>query len=123
MQKELILWTKKLLIILAFAIILYGIYITSSIIITLLAAGFLTLLITPLVEKWKKYHIPEWLTVIVVYAVIILLASIVIGTIIPIIINYLMELARQITHWASTAQDTYIRYGIDGFSMPNWLKN
>lgn len=123
MQKELTLWIKKLLIILVFAVILYGIYTTSSIIITILAAGFLTLLITPLAEKWKKYHIPEWLTVIIVYSIIIFLASIAIGSIIPIIINYLVELARQITHWASTAQDTYIHYGIDGFAMPKWIKN
>lgn len=113
MSKEILLWIKKLIALLIFVVIIYGIYLTSTTIIIMLSAGFLTLLIIPLVDKWKKYHIPEWLTVSFVYIVILFLTGIVVGTIIPIIINYLTEVTKQIVHWASTAQDTYLRYGIE----------
>lgn len=123
MSHEIKLWIKKLIATGLFLLIIYGMYVTSSIIILLLSAGFISLLIIPLVDKWKKYKIPEWLTIAVVYFIIILLATIVVGTIIPIIINYLSEMVKQIVHWANTAQDTYIRYGIHGFNLPNWLEN
>lgn len=123
MSHEIKLWIKKLIATGLFLLIIYGMYVTSSIIILLLSAGFISLLIIPLVGKWKKYRIPEWLTIAVVYFIIILLATIVVGTIIPIIINYLSEMVKQIVHWANTAQDTYIRYGIHGFNLPNWLEN
>lgn len=123
MSHEIKIWIKKLIATGLFLAILYGMYITSSTIIMFLAAGFITLLITPLVEKWKKYHIPEWLTIVVVYLIILLLATIVIGTIIPIIINYLADIAKQITKWSMWAQQNYSRYGIHGFDMPNWIKN
>lgn len=122
MQKEIILWIKKLVVTAIMAGIAYGMYLTQDTIIMLLSAGFLTLLIIPLVEKWKKYHIPEWLTVIVVYLTLVTMATIVMVSIIPIVINYFMNIVTQITHWSQTAQDTFLRYGIQGFNLPDYLE-
>lgn len=88
----------------------------------LVVAGFFTILITPVVEKGKKYHIPEWLAIVFVYLILVLLASIVTVSVLPIIVNYLGELVQQVTHWSTSAQDTYFRYGIRGFNLPHWIE-
>lgn len=72
----------------------------------------MALLITPLVDSWKKYKIPEWLTIIIVYLGIITLAVVVIGTIIPIIINYISNVVTQLRDWATSAQQIFINEGI-----------
>lgn len=112
MSNEISLWIKKLAVTAIMVTIGYGIYLTRSTIIMLVVAGFLTILITPLVEKWRKFHIPEWITIVIVYVTIILLATIVAVSIIPIVIDYFASIIRQITHWANTAQETYSHYGI-----------
>ena len=123
MSNEISLWIKKLAVTAIMVAIGYGIYLTSNTIIMLGVAGFLTILITPLVEKWRKFHIPEWITIVVVYIAIILLATIVAVSIVPIVIDYFASIIRQVTHWANTAQDTYLHYGIRGFNLPDWLEN
>ena len=89
MSVEIQLWIKKLFATLIFFGICYGAYLVQSTIFLIVIAGFLTIMITPLAEKWKKYKIPEWLTVVVIYFVIILLASIIVGTLIPIILKFI----------------------------------
>ena len=123
MTNEISLWIKKLAVTAIMVAIGYGIYLTSNTIILLGVAGFLTILITPLVDKWRKFHIPEWITIVVVYITIILLATIVAVSIVPIVIDYFASIIRQVTHWANTAQDTYLHYGIRGFNLPDWLEN
>lgn len=123
MSQEITLWIKKLIVTGLLIALCYGMYLTLDIIILLLIAGFLALLITPLVEKWKQYHIPEWLTVVTVYVSFLLLATIVVIAILPIIINYISGLITQVTHWTNTAQETYARYGIQGFNLPTLVED
>lgn len=122
MQNEIILWVKKLIATAIFIFVAYAIYLTQDTIVLLLTAGFLTLLITPLVDKWKKYKIPEWITVIFVYFTLVFLATVVMVSIIPIVINYLVNIVEQVTHWSQTAQETFSRYGIAGFNLPDFLE-
>lgn len=68
------------------------------------------MLIIPLVDKWKKHKIPEWMTVAIVYIILILMASIVVITIIPIVTNYVTGVISQVTRWSITAQETYQNY-------------
>lgn len=123
MSTELKLWIKKIIVLLLFAALLYGIYHTIDIVIMILTAGFITLLISPLVDKWKRYKIPEWLTVSIVYIIVVSLIVLIIGLIAPIIINYMSDLSHQVLAWSNTAQETYSRYGIHGFNLPRWLEN
>ncbi len=122
MQNEIILWIKKLIATAVVIFIAYAIYLTKDTIVLLLTSGFLTLLITPLVEKWKKYKIPEWITVVFVYFLLIFLATVVMVSIIPIIVNYLVNIVEQVTLWSQTAQQTFTRYGIAGFNLPDFLE-
>lgn len=81
-------------------------------------AGFLAMLMIPLVQKGKKYHLPEWITIATIYILIILLVVIVIGAIIPIVLNFLANLVNQVTSWTNHLQSVYEQYGIKGFQLP-----
>lgn len=122
LSQEILLWIKKIITLAIILIIFYAIYLSGDIILTLCMAGFITLLITPLVNKWKKYKIPEWLTILIVYAIIMALAMIVIGTVIPIIANYLGDLTKSVAEWSTTAQKIYTEQGISGFHLPGWIE-
>lgn len=122
MSPEIQLWLKKLFATLLFAIGLYGLYLSYSIFSLLFIAAFLAVLIIPLVDYLKKYKIPEWLTIIFVYCALIIIAGVVLGTIIPIIITYVSGLITQIIQWSTEAQAVYMREGLAGFNLPQWLE-
>lgn len=123
MSKELELWIKKIITLWIIIIICYWIYKTKDIFSMLLISGFLTLLITPLVEKWKKYKIPEWLTICFVYVCMIFLIAVVFAAIIPIIINYLVSVTTQIINWSREAQEIFSQKWISWFNFPSWIEN
>ena len=54
MSSELILWTKKILILIAIFAIGYLVYMMQSLIIVLLISGFITILISPLIDMMEK---------------------------------------------------------------------
>ncbi len=123
MNTELQTYAKKVFLTLGIAVLVYGAYRTQNTLIMLVISGFFTILITPLVEKWKKYRIPEWLTIVIVYIGILLVASIIVGTIIPIVINYVSNVINQITTWSNQAQEIYMREGLDGFHLHPYIQN
>jgi hypothetical protein len=61
-------------------------------------------------------------TVIGVYIVIFLLGSIVIGTLIPIIINYVTDTASVVINWVNSAQSVYMTQGITGFHFHPYIE-
>lgn len=121
-HSELSLWTKKLLILIGLWILFYGLYILQWLVIMLMISGFITILINPLVNRGELSKIPAWLTVIAVYIVLLLLGSIVVGTVIPIVINYVTDTATAIINWANTAQSIYIREGLSGFHFHPYIE-
>ncbi len=121
MNTELWLWTKKIIIAIWIASILYILFILKWLVIILLIAGFITLITNPLVVKGEHYRIPAWLTIIGVYVVIIILGSIVIGTIIPIVGTYISDTTTLIINWANTAQWIYTREWIAGFHFHPYI--
>lgn len=122
MQNELILWSKKVLIALLIATILYLLYTIRSLILIIVVSGFITIVINPLVDKGEIHKIPGWLTVIGVYFVIFLLGSIVIGTLIPIVINYVTDTATLVISWVNTAEKKYLLEGIAGFHFHPYVE-
>jgi predicted PurR-regulated permease PerM len=122
MSNELSLWVKKIGIVLLVSLILYLLYTLSSLVLTIVISGFLTILINPLAERGEKRNIPAWITVIAVYIIILLLASIVIGTVIPIVINFLSDTANLVISWANTIQKIYTEQGISGFHVHPYLQ-
>lgn len=122
MQTELTLYIKKIFLLTVILCGFYILYTLSSIVLMLVISGFLTILINPLADKWEKHHIPAWMTVIGVYIVIFLLGSIVIGTLIPIIINYVTDTASVVINWVNSAQSVYITQGITGFHFHPYIE-
>jgi predicted PurR-regulated permease PerM len=122
MTQELTFWIKKILILLAFVAGLYVLWMLSSIILLVLIAGFVTIVMNPLINLWEKHKIPSWATLIGVYIVVFLLGSIVIGTLIPIIIEYVTETAALVINWVNSAQSTYISQWIQGFHFHPYIE-
>lgn len=65
------------------------------------------MLVIPLVDKLEKKKIPAWVTLLGVYAVFILIAIVVIGTIIPIVVTYITDSITSIIKWAQNTQALY----------------
>jgi predicted PurR-regulated permease PerM len=122
MTAELQLWIKKILIVLAIAAGLYVLWLLSSIITLVLIAGFLTIVMNPLIDLGERYRVPSWLTLIGVYIIVFLLGSVVIGTLIPIVINYVTETAALVINWVNSAQSIYLREGITGFHFHPYIE-
>lgn len=117
MSNELILWIKKILIVVGILIIGYLLYIIASLLLIVLIAGFITILVTPLVNLMERKWIHASLTIIWVYLIVFLIGMIVVGTIIPIIVTYVTDTISTVILWANEAQSIYAIQGIKGF----WL--
>lgn len=122
MDKELLQWTKKLTIAILIGILCYGLYISREIFVILLVSGFLTIIISPLVDIGERYRIPAWVTVIWVFIAIILLLLIVVGTLIPILSNYISESIGTVTSWTNNAKEIYLTQGIHGFHLNPYIE-
>jgi predicted PurR-regulated permease PerM len=85
-------------------------------------AGFITILVNPLAEKWEKHSIPAWMTIIWVYVIIFLLGSIVIGTLLPIVIDYVSNTVSIIINWVNTAQSIYIKDWLSWFHFHPYIE-
>jgi predicted PurR-regulated permease PerM len=108
MDNSLQVWIQKLLVTIGIAILLYGVYILRDLAFLLLISGFLTLIINPLVNKGERFHIPAWVTVIAVFIAIFLLGSIVIGTLLPIVVNYISEILGTVSLWANSTKEVFV---------------
>ncbi len=107
MTTELILWIKKILILIAILIVGYLLYIIQSLILVLLISSFITILVTPLIDLMENRKIHASITLIGVYLIIIIIASVIAGTIVPIIITYVSDTVNAVIHWANEAQLIY----------------
>lgn len=113
MTHELSLWIKKLVILIALGVLLYLLYRIGSIVFVILISGFLTIILNPIISLGEKHKIPAWISLIGVYIIIIILGSIVIGTLIPIVIAYVTDTINTITVWANQAKEIYLLHGIE----------
>ena len=122
MSAELILWTKKLLIIIVILIIGYVLYMMQSLIVVLLVSGFITILVTPLIDSLEKKGIHAGITMICIYLLVIIIGSIMASTIIPIIINYVTDTVTTVISWTQTAQSIYTSQWIQGFGLNPYIE-
>lgn len=87
----------------------------------ILISGFITVLISPLVNLMEKKRIHASITIIWIYLAVLLIAMIVVGTIIPIIITYITDTVSTVIHWANEAQSIYSLQWIKGFDSITML--
>ena len=122
MANELILWIKKILILVWILIIGYLLYIIKWLLLIILISGFITVLISPLVNLMEKKRIHASITIIWIYLAVLLIAMIVVGTIIPIIITYITDTVSTVIHWANEAQSIYSLQWIKGFWLNHYVE-
>lgn len=122
MTQELSLWTKKIMILLAIVAGLYILWMLSTILLVVLIAGFLTIVMNPLIDIWLRHHVPSWVTLIGVYIIMFLLGGIVIGTLIPIVIDYISQTATLVITWVNSSQSVYLKEGIQWFHFHPYIE-
>ena len=122
MSSELILWIKKIIVILFIGILLYIWYLLQSIILMIFLSGCITIVIHPVIEKGNKYHIPDWLTIIGIYTILFLFSLVVLWTIIPIFLEYISSWVWALTLWIWETQRTYALEWMNGFNIPNIIQ-
>lgn len=122
MSTELILWIKKILILVAILAIGYILYVIQSLILVLLISSFITILITPLIDLMEQRRIHASITIIGIYLIIIIIGSIVAWTIIPIIITYVSDTVSTVIRWANEAQMTYTSQWIHWFGFNPYIE-
>jgi predicted PurR-regulated permease PerM len=122
MSNELILWIKKILILIVTLAIGYLLYTIQSLILILLVSSFITILITPLIDLLERKKIHASITILWVYLFVIIIGSIVAGTIVPIIINYVSDTVTIVIRWANEAQWTYASLWIKGFWLNPYIE-
>ncbi len=73
MTHELSIWTKKIIILIATLALLFVLYKIRSIVFILIISGFLTIILNPLVTFGERKKVPAWITLIIVYIIVIIL--------------------------------------------------
>lgn len=123
MSHELSLWVKKICILIGFIVLAYVLYVTRGIVSIILISSFITMLVTPLVDALEKKRIHAGITLVWVYIAIILIATVIIGTIIPIIVSYITDTVSGIITWSRNAQILYNTEGIGAFNLHPYVEH
>lgn len=122
MSTELITWVKKILILASILLAGYLLYLIESLVLVLVVSSFITILISPLIDMMEKRRIHASLTIIWVYLIIIIIGSVVVGTIIPIIITYVTDTVTTVITWANEAQSIYAIHWIQWFNLSPYIE-
>lgn len=122
MSIELITWIKKILILIVILIVGYLLYILESLVLVLVISSFITILISPLLDILEKRRIHASITILWVYLIVLVIGSIVVGTVIPIIITYVTETVTTVIAWANEAQSIYAVHGIKWFGLSPYIE-
>ncbi len=123
MTHDLSVWVKKVLLLLLILTLLYLLYSITSILVIILIAGFITVIVNPLIDKWERYHIPVWVMITLVYISVFFLGSVIISTILPIVTDYISAIVRTIIEWANKIQEIYTtQWGLKGFHLNPYVE-
>lgn len=122
-ENEYKVFSMKLLIIIAFALLMYFLYAISSFLYLLFFSIFLTLLFSPFLNKLNKYKIPDAIWIIIIYIVLILLILIAIFSIVPILLTQTSMLINYLQNYINTLAMSYQAHGIDWLWLPKELLN
>lgn len=107
------IFSQKILILLAFAGVIYMLSLLSSILIVVFFSLFLTILFSSLLDMLNKKKIPDWLGIIFIFLGIFLFFFVALFAIIPIFVKQLIFLIGYINDSFSTLEALYKSGGID----------
>ena len=113
----------KLIILTVFIIICLLIYKISNILIILWLALFLNILFSPLLNRFNKWKISDWIWITLIYVSILLMLFILIFAITPIFIKQFTLLLAIISNWINNYTTIYNTQWLDWFKLPDFMKN
>lgn len=113
----------KLLIIVAFWMTIWFFYEIWGILKILFLWVFLNLLFTPFLERTKKYKIPDWLGIILIYLIIFTLLVIFLFVLIPIFTEQIWKMSVSLFNYIGSLQDLYKTGWIKSLWIPDFLLN
>lgn len=120
---SLIIFSKKILVILAFFGGIYTLSLLSSVLTVLFFAWFLTILFSSPLDTMNKKRIPDWLGIIFIFLGISLFFFIALFAIIPIFVKQIALLFAYIGNSFGTLEILYKSGGIDVLWFPPFLKS
>ena len=107
MNQDISLWMRKICILIGITILGYLLYALRDIVFIVVISLFLTIMVNPLVNLGEKYKVPAWLTLTFILIIVLLLGSIVVGTLVPIIVNYISDVVNAVSNWTLKAKEIY----------------
>ncbi len=117
-ENEYKVFSIKLLIIIAFALILYFLYSIASFLYLLFFSIFLTLLFSPFLNKLNKHKIPDSIWIIIIYVALIVLILVAIFSIVPILLTQSSMFINYLQNYVNNLAISYHANGIDWLGLP-----
>jgi predicted PurR-regulated permease PerM len=111
-SSSLSLWTKKIGIIIVYALIAYIAYNMGGVIFILMISGFLTLLFAGVVDTWERRRIPAWLTLMIIYIIATLSLILIVSTVLPIFVEYITKWVSSLIVWINALQTNISTGGV-----------
>ncbi|MCK9272661.1 AI-2E family transporter [Candidatus Gracilibacteria bacterium] len=122
-KEEYLSFLIKLIITVAFGLSLWFLYEIGGILKILFLGVFLNLLFTPFLDKTKKYKIPDWLGILLIYLVILILVTVFLFVLIPIFTEQIGKMSVRLFDYIGFLQDSYKTGGIRALGIPDFLLN
>jgi predicted PurR-regulated permease PerM len=111
-SSSLSLWTKKIGIVIVYALIAYIAYNMGGVIFILMISGFLTLLFAGVVDTWERRRIPAWLTLMIIYIIATLSLILIVSTVLPIFVEYITKWVSSLIVWINALQTNISTGGV-----------
>ncbi|MDP2090735.1 MAG: AI-2E family transporter [Candidatus Gracilibacteria bacterium] len=113
----------KLIILSFFIICCLFIYEISNLLIILGLGLFLNILFSPLLNKFNKWKISDGIGITIIYILILITIFVLLFSIVPIFIKQFALFLNILTNGINNSIDIYNTKGIDGFNLPEFVKN
>lgn len=113
----------KLIIILVFSLCLLFFYKILNIIFILFISSFLTLLFSPLLNKFNEWKINDFFWIIIIFLIFLVILTLVFFSIIPLILNQNIEIFSETSKFANNLIDIYKNKWVEWFWFPKIIEN
>lgn len=113
----------KLIILSFFIIACLFVYKIWNLLIILWLALFLNILFSPILNKFNKWKISDWIGITIIYLLILVTIFVLLFSIAPIFIKQFSLFLNILSDWINNSIDTYQVKWLDWFNLPEFIKN
>ena len=118
---QLIAFAQKLLVLLAFAIGAYFLWLLLPVIAILCFSGFLAILFSPFLDAMNKRRIPDWFGTILIFLILFTFLLVAVFAIVPIFVKQTILLFSSLSGYLSGLEGAYQSGGIDALGLPSFV--